>query len=181
MDRPRAVETPAVLLHFSEDPDLGTFDPHVPPTNPGQEPAVWAVDPAHAPLYWFPRDCPASPCGPAPWEQQDRMREAFCTSATRLHATPLSWLGAIRGCRLYAYEFPSTAFVPWPEAEGQWVAHERVVATTVRSVGDLLSATWTPAWSCGSCRTSLPCAAAVPTSELPFSIVRYRVNGRDPR
>ena len=48
----------AVLFHFSEDPTLQRFVPHVPRTNPAHEPAVWAIDDDHAPLYWFPRACP---------------------------------------------------------------------------------------------------------------------------
>ena len=46
------------LWHFSEDPSLGRFRPHRPATNPGSPPLVWAVDTRHAPMFWFPRDCP---------------------------------------------------------------------------------------------------------------------------
>ena len=46
------------LYHFSEDPSIERSAPHVPSSNPTQAPAVWAIDEDHAPLYWFPRDCP---------------------------------------------------------------------------------------------------------------------------
>lgn len=52
--RPR----PRELLHFSEDPGITEFVPHVAATAQQSEPYVWAVDAAQAPSYWFPRQCP---------------------------------------------------------------------------------------------------------------------------
>lgn len=52
--RPR----PGELLHFSEDPGIAEFLPHVARTATEASPYVWAVDAAHAPSYWFPRQCP---------------------------------------------------------------------------------------------------------------------------
>src|ERR1700735_5836662 len=46
------------LWHFSEDPSLGLFWPQVPAGNPEGPRLVWAVDTRHAPMFWFPRDCP---------------------------------------------------------------------------------------------------------------------------
>ena len=51
-------EGPFALWHFSEDPSLDWFRPHIPATNPQAQPLVWAVDTRHAPMFWFPRDCP---------------------------------------------------------------------------------------------------------------------------
>ena len=48
---PYAGERPFALWHFSEDPSLGRFRPHVPATNPGASPLVWAVDTRHAPMF----------------------------------------------------------------------------------------------------------------------------------
>ncbi len=47
-----------MLYHFSENPGIERFVPHVPVTNPDHPPAVWAINVKHSPLYWFPRDCP---------------------------------------------------------------------------------------------------------------------------
>ena len=55
---PYAGEPGFALWHYSEDPDLGRFQPRVPATNPDAPPLVWAVDSRHAPIFWFPRDCP---------------------------------------------------------------------------------------------------------------------------
>jgi hypothetical protein len=51
-------EGPFALWHFSEDPSLGRFRPRAPAASPAARPLVWAVDTRHAPLFWFPRDCP---------------------------------------------------------------------------------------------------------------------------
>ena len=51
-------EGPFALWHFSEDHSLGWFRPHTPATNADAPPLVWAVDTRHAPMFWFPRDCP---------------------------------------------------------------------------------------------------------------------------
>ncbi|MGV3489112.1 MAG: DUF6886 family protein [Tuberibacillus sp.] len=34
------------------------FEPRQPQSFPDQPPLVWAIDEEHAPLYFFPRDCP---------------------------------------------------------------------------------------------------------------------------
>ena len=52
-------EGPFALWHFSEDPSLGQLRPRTTPTNPQAPTVVWAVDTRHAPMFWFPRDCPA--------------------------------------------------------------------------------------------------------------------------
>lgn len=46
------------VLHFSEDPTITRFVPHVAATARQPEAYVWAVDAARAPSYWFPRQCP---------------------------------------------------------------------------------------------------------------------------
>ena len=50
--------TEPVLLHFGEDPSIEVFEPHVAATAAEDEPLVWAVDDAHQPMFWFPRQCP---------------------------------------------------------------------------------------------------------------------------
>ena len=124
------------LLHFSEDPSIESFVPHVPRTNPSQRPAVWAIDGAHAPLYWFPRDCPRG----AVWANDDaeraRLRATFLTSAPRVQATELAWLERVRAARLYVYQLGPEPFEPWAEADGQYVARTTVEPLAVRPLGD---------------------------------------------
>ena len=129
---------PDRLLHFSEDPSISRFVPHVPPTNPAQAPAVWAIDRAHAPVYWFPRDCPRGSVWANDSAQRELLSALFQTAATRVHATELGWLGRMQATRLFVYEFEPGPFEPWLEAEGQWVAREPIVPLEVRALGDLL-------------------------------------------
>jgi hypothetical protein len=131
-------QAPDTLLHFSEDPTITRFVPHVPPTNPGQSPAVYAIDRAHAPVYWFPRDCPRGAVWANDAGQRAELRRRFHTGAARVQATELRWLERMRAARVYAYEFDRALFEPWPEAEGQWVARQDVTPNDVRPVGDLL-------------------------------------------
>lgn len=48
----------SLLYHFSEDPNIQAFVPRLHPSHPSLPPAVWAIDEAHAPMYYLPRDCP---------------------------------------------------------------------------------------------------------------------------
>jgi len=104
---PYAGEGPFALWHFSEDPSLGRFRPHVPATNPGAPPLVWAVDTRHAPMFWFPRDC----------------------------ARGCIW--PVSTCTLYAYRLPATAFRPDHTVGGYWVADQPVDAIDQVVIDDL--------------------------------------------
>lgn len=127
-----------VLYHFSEDPSIRRFVPHVPQTNPIQQPAVWAIDANHAPLYWFPRDCPRVTAWPRGPEQAARFRRDWHTTAERVHAIESAWLDRMRSVSLYRYDLPATSFVPWPDAAGQWVAHQPVEPMGIEPMDDLL-------------------------------------------
>jgi hypothetical protein len=114
--RGHAAET---LLHFSEDPSIELFRPHVPASNPGAEPAVWAIDEERAPLYWFPRWCPRVTC----WRvaTTDPVRAAAAighTTAPRVHAIEWGWLERMRTAVLYAYELPASPFNRHPQGGG---------------------------------------------------------------
>ena len=128
----------ARLFHFSEDPDIAAFVPHVPATNPHQPPSVWAIDADHEPLYWFPRDCPRVTAFVRPDDDPAHFAAAFATNARRVHAVELGWLSRIRSVELYRYEFEPDPFEPWPEADGQWLTHQSVSPISTSLVGDLL-------------------------------------------
>ena len=124
------------VLHFSEDPAISVFRPHVPPTNPEMQPMVWAIDEPHSPLYWFPRDCPRVAYWADDGSPPDRLGP---TTASRVHAIEASWFERARACRLYTYRFDAAPFEPWAEADGHWVASESVEPISVEPVGDLLA------------------------------------------
>ena len=71
-----------VVWHFSEDPSIERFLPHVPVTNPTQQAAVCAIDETHAPLYWFPRDCPRGTVWARDEKEQAHLSTSFDRSGT---------------------------------------------------------------------------------------------------
>lgn len=104
---------PGQVLHFSEDPTITLFVPHVAATARRPEPYVWAVDRDHSPSYWFPRQCPRAMA----WVRsgttdadRDRIIGAGC--GARVHAIEYGWLDALRTVRLYAYRLPADRFRP---------------------------------------------------------------------
>lgn len=132
-------EGPFALWHFSEDASLGSFEPRARAAKPGERPLVWAVDTRHAPMFWFPRDCPRGCVWPVSTTTGDDLELFFGqTSATRVHVIEADWLERVRSCRLYAYRLPAAAFRPHEEVGGYWIADERVEATERADVGDLL-------------------------------------------
>lgn len=132
--------SPARLYHFSEDRGIERFVPHVPRTNPSHPPAVWAIDGQHAPLYWFPRDCPRVTIWPRHAADQAAFAERFSTTAPRVHAIESGWLHRMRATTLYRYELDPAGFEPWTAATGQWIGYAEVAPIDVIPVGDLLAA-----------------------------------------
>jgi len=127
------------LWHFSEDPSLRSFVPRRTPTNPEAPAAVWAVDTRHAPLYWFPRDCPRGCIWQVPaTKPEDQERFFGQTAAARVHVVEGGWLEQLRMCRLYAYRLPSEFFAPH-DVGGYWVSSKPVEADERVEVGDLLT------------------------------------------
>jgi Family of unknown function (DUF6886) len=132
-------EGPFALWHYSEDPALDRFLPRAPTGSPGVRPLVWAVDTRHAPMFWFPRDCPRG-CiwAGSATTPEDRERFFGQSAAGRVHVMEAGWLGRMRECRLYAYRLPAAAFRPHEAVGGYWVCDEAVDATERVAVGDLL-------------------------------------------
>ena len=116
-----------VLLHFSEDASIREFRPHRPLGREDEPPRVWAIDELHAPLYWFPRECPRVTFWPADDPRPHR----------RVHAIEWGWLERMRTTRLFVYRLDGASFVPAPGGGG-WVSGETVRPLSVEPVGDLL-------------------------------------------
>ncbi|GAA3043067.1 hypothetical protein GCM10010464_03880 [Pseudonocardia yunnanensis] len=112
--RPREGE----VLHFSEDPTIAEFVPHVAATARVSVAYVWAVDAQRAPSYWFPRQCPRVMA----WARDgstssDVARIIGPYGGSRVHAVEYGWLERMRTVRLYAYRFPAAVFRPYAEPE----------------------------------------------------------------
>ncbi|NUS64961.1 MAG: hypothetical protein HOQ46_15105 [Saccharothrix sp.] len=101
---------PGELLHFSEDPSITRFVPHVAATARQPEAYVWTVDHDQAPAYWFPRQCPRAMA----WTTADTPpADAEWLGPHRVHAVEYGWLEAMRTVRLYAYRFAAEHFRPF--------------------------------------------------------------------
>lgn len=135
---PYAGEGPFALWHISEDPALSRFRPRGRPADPAARPLVWAVDTRHAPMFWFPRDCPRGCIWPVS-ATTPADREAFFgqTAASRVHVMEGGWLRRMQDCRLYAYRLPPEPFRPH-EVGGYWIADEPVDAIEQVVIDDLV-------------------------------------------
>jgi hypothetical protein len=125
---------PGQVLHFSEDPTLERFVPHVVPASGTTTPYVWAVDARNAPSYWFPRQCPRAMAwvrGGTTEADRDRIIGAGC--GDRVHAIEYAWWDKMRATELYAYRFAAGPFreVSSPGAD----PHALVAAEPVTPLG----------------------------------------------
>ncbi|MEU8229983.1 DUF6886 family protein [Actinoplanes sp. NPDC048967] len=126
------------VLHFSEDPAITSFVPHVAATAQQPEPYVWTVDAEQAPAYWFPRDCPRVLAWTGP---ETTAADRRWLGDRRVHAIEYGWLPALQAVRLYAYRFDAASFRPF----GSPQPHAMVATTAVtplgpaEPVGDLLA------------------------------------------
>jgi hypothetical protein len=119
------------LLHFSEDPSIEVFVPHVAATARQPQAYVWAVDAQRAPDYWFPRQCPrAMAWATAGTTGPDRDLILGPGGGDRVHAVEYGWLERIRTVQLFAYPLPASAFTPFGDR-----AHAYVSTAPVRPLG----------------------------------------------
>lgn len=100
-----------VVFHFSEDPTITEFVPHVAKTADDPRPLVWAVGEDRVPDYWFPRQCPRAMAWVLPTTtEEDRRYLLGPGSHRRVHAVEYRWLDRIAGCELFRYTLPADTF-----------------------------------------------------------------------
>jgi len=178
---PRGVELRAVpptadtVLHFSEDPDIAVFAPRPVASNPDSEPLVWAIDAEHAPLYFFPRDCPRI----AWWAlttstPEDVERFLGHTTARIVIAVEGAWLERIRDAKLYVYRFAAADGFVSLEDHGCHVSRQTVTPLSVEPVGDLLTCLRDAGVELRVTPSLWPLRIALLTTTLHFSMIRMR-------
>lgn len=127
--RPR----PGEVLHFSEDPTITIFRPHVALTAQQPEAYVWAVGHDRAPDYWFPRQCPRALVWVRPATTvADRERLIGAGCGTRVHVIEYAWLSALQTTRLFAYRLPADRFRPFGDPGNP---HAQVAEEPVEPLG----------------------------------------------
>lgn len=165
---------PGELLHFSEDPTITRFVPHVAATAKKTEPYVWAVNAEQAPSYWFPRNCPRIMAWPrAGTTTADRERILGPGGGDRVHAIEFGWLARLQSVRLFAYRLPAAPFRPF-ETHAM-VAEEPVEPLgPAVEVGDLLAAHAAAGIQLRLLTNLWEFVDAVAASTLDFSGIRLR-------
>lgn len=166
---------PELLFHFSENPSIDVFRPHRAKGREHEPPRVWAIDAEHAPLYWFPRDCPRitfwAGAGTTP---ADRERFLSLGGAARVQVTENAWLERMCSAKLYVYSFAPEPFVLHPEPGGFYVSDREVVPERCEGVGDLLERHAEAGIELRFTPSLWPLQRAVAGSSLEFSMVRLR-------
>jgi hypothetical protein len=134
---PEVVTSGAVTLwHASDDPSIEIFRPHRAPTAQVDDDLVWAVDDAHVPAYWFPRDCPRATFWTGPRTTPDDI--AWLSGATRVHAIEWAWWERFRAGRVYLYLMPTTTFELHAAEAGYYVSREAVTPLARIEIDDLV-------------------------------------------
>jgi hypothetical protein len=129
----------ANLWHISEDDSILRFEPRANPAHDSQEALVWAIDSAHAPAYWFPRECPrATYWAVAKTSDEDVERLLLGDRSLRVHLVQADWLEAVRSTRVVAYRLPSETFEQYGRAAGHWVSRQPVEPLEMVELGNLL-------------------------------------------
>jgi len=131
------------LYHFSEDPSIRVFRPHIARTSAIQDEAfVWAIDDWHAPTYFLPRDCPRVCFWAGPQTSDEACSRWLNDREPRfVMLVEADWLERIRNAELYRYTMPEGSFRPAPLGpRGTYVSRETVTPLQMDPVGDLLLA-----------------------------------------
>ena len=138
----------ARLFHFSEDPSIERFEPRpvlvAAERGPGREwlngPLVWAIDEAHQPLYFFPRECPRILLWRTPATTQADLARWWRGGDRRMLAhVEAAWLERLASTTLYRYAFDPEPFESIEDV-GMWVARSAVRPTAVEAIDDLPAA-----------------------------------------
>jgi hypothetical protein len=137
------------LFHFSEDPTIKRFAPR-PVRVPAERgsgrdwlngPLVWAIDEWHAPMYFFPRDCPRILLWRKPATTDADLKRWWRGHAERRMLAHIeeAWLNRLGTTPIYRYAFERRPFEDIGEV-GMWVSRVVVEPVAVEPVGDLLPA-----------------------------------------
>lgn len=101
------------VLHFSEDPDITEFVPHVARTAKDTTAYVWAVNALHAPSYWFPRQCPRAMAWVTDRTTETDRQRILGPQAHRVHMIEYAWLLTMQTAQVFAYRFDVAEFEPY--------------------------------------------------------------------
>ena len=164
------------LFHFSHDPSIERFTPHVPATNPTQPASVWAIDAERAPLHWFPRDCQRVAVWPRDDAERHLFSQAFCTAAPRVHAIELGRLRVLASAGITI----ATASIPRRSGRGQrhlgqWISDRAVEPSEVERLDDLIGCHVTAGIELRAVPDLWPIRDLAVSGPWDFSVVRFQL------
>lgn len=133
------------LYHFSDDASIDVFEPRpvlTPVARPGGQEwlngsLVWAIDEAHAFLYFFPRECPRILIWTAPTSSPHDTRRWFGESISRVVAyIEPPWQERLKTATIHRYEFSEAGFIDVDDA-GMHVSRNSVRPVDRRMFDDI--------------------------------------------
>lgn len=98
------------VWHFSEDPTITRFVPHVARTATQAEAYVWACGPARCADYWFPRQAPRGLAWRTPGSDPALADALLGPGVDRLHVIEHACVPQMSTARLFAYRFAASGF-----------------------------------------------------------------------
>ncbi|WLD93237.1 DUF6886 family protein [Alkalihalobacillus sp. AL-G] len=125
-----------VYYHYSEEPGIDQFIPRKNSTFPDLQPVVWAIDKEHAPLYYFPRDCPRI----AIWrgnETSELDMNRFQVNIRMVITIEKRWLQALEKTIIHEYSFAGKTFQCFDENAGYYISQESVEPIEVTMIDNL--------------------------------------------
>ena len=164
-----------MYYHFSENPDITIFEPRLPASFSDQPPLVWAIDEEHAPLYYFPRECPRVAFWQGPdTTKEDDERFISYSEAKMIIAVEARWLETIRSATIYKYTFPPDTFTCFDENAGYYTSLVTVKPLSVEPIGDLLDRLIEAKVEIRITPSLFPLQNTIKNSTLNFSMIRMR-------
>lgn len=130
------------VMHFSEDPTITEFVPHVARTAKEPNAFVRTVNTAHAPSYWFPRQCPRAMAWVTDRTAGADREHLLGPDVSRVHLIEYAWLEALLTARVFAYRFDAGDFEPYGSSVDPhaFVARKPVYPLgPAEPIGDLLT------------------------------------------
>jgi hypothetical protein len=160
------------LWHASDDPNIEIFRPHRAPTALVDDELVWAVDDAHLPAYWFPRDCPRATFWVGP--NTSAADREWMNGAARVHAIEWAWWDRVRAATIYLYRLQPTTFSLHDSEAGYYVSREAVAPLERLRIDDLVQKHADAGIELRLLKNLWPLWDRVVASTLEFSGIRLR-------
>lgn len=113
------------LFHISEESDIPIFRPRRPLRADLQksEALVWAIDDAHMPNYFTPRNCPRVTYHAGPETTPEDIGRFFSSPRyPHVVAIEKGWFRAMMSTVLYCYQFNPAEFVLQDEIAGYYIS-----------------------------------------------------------